>query len=37
MTPRLFFEPDYTSIHRFMCARSGQRNVVSLNERAHLR
>ena len=37
MTPRLFFEPDYTSIHRFMCARSGQRNVLSLNERAHLR
>lgn len=37
MPPRLFFEPDYTSIHRFMCARSGQRNVLSLNERAHLR
>src|SRR5436190_23746077 len=37
MPPRLFFEPDYTSIHRFMCARSGQRNVVSLNERAHLK
>ena len=37
MIPRLFFEPDYTSVHRFMCARSGQRNVVSLNERAHLR
>jgi probable phosphoglycerate mutase len=37
MEPRLFFEPGYTSIHRFMCARSGQRNVVSLNERAHLR
>ena len=37
MAPRLFFEPDYTSIHRFMCARSGQRNVLSLNETAHLR
>jgi len=37
MAPRLFFEPDYTSIHRYMCARSGQRNVVSLNDRAHLR
>ena len=35
--PRLFFEPVYTSIHRFMCARSGQRNVLSLNETAHLR
>lgn len=37
MAPRLFFEPRYTSIHRYMCARSGQRNVVSLNEIAHLR
>lgn len=37
MAPRLFFEPGYTSVHRYMCARSGQRNVVALNERAHLR
>jgi probable phosphoglycerate mutase len=37
MAPRLFFEPDYTSVHRYMCARTGQRNVVALNERAHLR
>ena len=37
MKPRLFFEPGYTSVHRYMCARSGQRNVVSLNETAHLR
>ena len=37
MTPRLFFEPVYTSIHRFACARSGQRNVISLNEYPHLR
>jgi probable phosphoglycerate mutase len=37
MPPRLFFEPGYTSLHRFMCARSGQRNVLSLNETAHLR
>lgn len=37
MAPRLFFEPGYTSIHRFMCARGGQRNVLALNERAHLR
>jgi probable phosphoglycerate mutase len=37
MPPRLFFEPGYTSVHRFMCARSGQRNVLSLNETAHLR
>jgi len=37
MVPRLFFEPGYTSLHRFLCARSGERNVVSLNELAHLR
>jgi probable phosphoglycerate mutase len=37
MAPRLFFEPGYTSVHRYMCARSGQRNVLALNERAHLR
>jgi probable phosphoglycerate mutase len=37
MVPRLFFEPNYTSIHRFLCASSGERNVVSLNETAHLR
>jgi probable phosphoglycerate mutase len=36
MAPRLFFEPGYASIHRYLCARSGQRNLVSLNERAHL-
>lgn len=37
MAPRLFFEPGYTSVHRYLCARSGERNVVALNERAHLR
>jgi probable phosphoglycerate mutase len=37
MPPRLFFEPDYTSVHRFLCASAGQRNLVSLNERAHLK
>ena len=37
MAPRIFFEAGYTSINRFVCARSGQRSVVSLNERAHLR
>lgn len=36
IAPKMFFEPDYTSIHRFLCAGTGQRNVVSLNERAHL-
>lgn len=37
MAPRLFFEPVYTSIHRYLCASSGQRNLVSLNDIAHLR
>ena len=36
MAPRLFFEPGYTSVHRYLCARSGQRNIIALNERAHL-
>jgi probable phosphoglycerate mutase len=36
MAPRLFFEPGYASIHRYLCARGGQRNLVALNERAHL-
>lgn len=34
---RMFFEPIYTSVHRFLCASTGERNVVSLNETAHLR
>jgi 2,3-bisphosphoglycerate-dependent phosphoglycerate mutase len=37
MGPRLFFEPGYASLHRYRCARGGQRNLVSLNETAHLR
>jgi len=37
MAPRVFFEADYTSINRFVCARGGQRSVASLNERAHLK
>jgi probable phosphoglycerate mutase len=36
MAPRLFFEPRYTSIHRYLCARSGERNLISLNDTAHL-
>jgi len=35
--PRLFFNPDYTSINRFQCARSGERSVITLNEAVHLR
>ncbi len=37
MPPQLFFDPTYTSINRFMAARSGERSLVSLNETAHLR
>ncbi len=37
LAPEMFFEPIYTSIHRFMAASSGERSVVSLNEVAHLR
>ena len=33
----MFFEPDYTSIHRFLCSSRGHRSMVALNETAHLR
>ena len=32
-----FFYPKYTSMHRVMAARSGQRSIVSINEASHLR
>jgi probable phosphoglycerate mutase len=35
--PRMFFNPDYTSINRFQCASSGERSVITLNEAVHLR
>jgi len=34
---RLFFNPFYTSINRFLISSGGVRSVGSLNERAHLR
>ncbi len=34
--PRLFFNPDYTSIHRYRAACSGERSVITLNEHFHL-
>ena len=37
MDTSLFFEPDYTSISRFLAAASGERSLASLNETAHLR
>lgn len=33
----MFFEPNYTSVNRFLAASSGERSIVSLNETAHLR
>jgi probable phosphoglycerate mutase len=35
--PFFFLDAGYTSISRFLVARSGERSVVSLNETAHLR
>lgn len=36
-TPRFFFNPDYTSVHRYLCASSGERSIQTLNEAVHLR
>ena len=36
MEPRMFFNPNYTSISRFMVASSGQRSIKTLNEHTHL-
>ena len=36
LAPRLFFEPHYASIHRFLCSSAGHLTVGSLNETAHL-
>ena len=35
--PRLFFNPTYTSINRFMAASSGEKSVITLNEHFHLK
>lgn len=35
--PRLFFNPDYTSINRYKAASSGERTVITLNQAVHLR
>jgi len=37
IAPKLFFEPQYTSVHRYLCAGTGQRNLFSLNDIAHLK
>jgi probable phosphoglycerate mutase len=33
----LFFQPDYTSVNRFMASSRGHRSVASLNDTGHLR
>jgi probable phosphoglycerate mutase len=35
--PNGFFYPNYTSIHRLVAAKTGQRSIYTLNETAHLR
>jgi probable phosphoglycerate mutase len=37
MDPRMFFNPNYTSINRYMAASSGERSIVTLNEHSHLK
>lgn len=34
---RMFFYPNYTSIHRVAAASSGERSIVTINETSHLR
>ncbi len=34
--PRMFFNPDYTSINRFKAASTGEKSVITLNEHFHL-
>jgi probable phosphoglycerate mutase len=35
--PRLFFNPNYTSINRFMASSKGSKTVITLNEHFHLK
>ena len=37
MEPRMFFNPNYTSISRYMAASSGERSIITINEHTHLR
>ena len=36
LPPRLFFNPFYTSINRFLIAGTGEQSILSLNEQSHL-
>ena len=35
--PRMFFNPNYTSISRYRAASSGERSIITLNEHTHLK
>ena len=37
LEPKMFFNPNYTSISRYMGASSGERSIVTLNEHTHLK
>lgn len=37
MELRMFFNPNYTSINRYMAASSGERSIITLNEHTHLK
>ena len=37
MPQRMFFNPDYTSISRYMIASSGERTIITVNEHTHLK
>lgn len=37
MEPRMFFNPNYTSINRYRAASTGERSIITLNEHAHLK
>ncbi|MGV0035128.1 MAG: histidine phosphatase family protein [Candidatus Azotimanducaceae bacterium WSBS_2022_MAG_OTU7] len=36
LEPKMFFNPNYTSISRYMGASSGERSIITLNEHTHL-
>ena len=36
LEPKMFFNPNYTSISRYMAATSGERSIITLNEHTHL-
>ena len=37
LEPKMFFNPNYTSISRYLGASSGERSIVTLNEHTHLK